>query len=103
METKDERYATFREHAELRERTASLEATMLQVGPTLARIETIVAAKNTSPPAPVDHGALAMQRALDVLERTQGRGGGAPAWLLALAFIGAIAIGAMGMRFFTGG
>lgn len=70
--TRDERYATFREHAELRERTASLEATMQQVGPALARIETMVAARSVQ--QPVDHGALAMQRALDALSTSKTNG-----------------------------
>ena len=58
----DQRYATFREHAELRERTATVEAQLVQIAPTLARIE---AAVRTPQPAPVDHLALSIQRVMD--------------------------------------
>lgn len=102
---KDERYATFREHAELRERTATLEATVLQIGPTLSRIETMVAAKNT--PA-VDHTALASHRAIETLptamaaafkEIKQG-GSNANPLLISLGTIIALAVGFVVAKFF---
>ena len=63
----DDRYATFREHAELRERTATVEANLMQIGPTLARIEAAVRAPVQQTP-PVDHYALAIQRVMDRME-----------------------------------
>ena len=97
-EPMDDRYATFREHAELRERTATLEASVAQIAPTLARIETLVAARQASPP--VDHGALAMQRALDAL--STAKPSGASPFLIGFAIVGALAIGVLGAMLFTG-
>lgn len=102
-DTMDERYANFREHAELRERTATLEATMAQVGPALARIETMVAARNAAPQpqAAPDHVVLALQRAADVFER--GKQSGGNGIITVFAIIGALAIGALAVLVFTGG
>lgn len=94
----DDRYATFREHAELRERTATLEATMLQVGPTLARIETMVATKAAPPSAP-DHVTLALQRAADVFERSKPSGGNPI--ITVFAMFGALAMGALAVLLLT--
>ena len=94
----DERYATFREHAELRERTATLEATMLQVGPTLARIETIVA---TKAPAPQQEtaAALALHRALDAFDKKGSGGLNTVTFILAMIGVGAVAF-MIGKSFF---
>lgn len=104
-EPMDDRYANFREHAELRERTATLEATMAQVGPALARIETMVAARNAAPQqqAAPDHVVLALQRAADVFERGKQSGGGGNAVITIFAIIGALAIGALAVLLLTGG
>lgn len=90
----DERYSTFREHAELRERTATLEATVLQIGPTLSRIETMVATKNQ----PVDHSALALQRVADLIERGKS-GAGMNPLLISLGTILALAVGFVVAKF----
>jgi hypothetical protein len=76
-EPMDERYATFREHAELRERTATLEETVRQVGPSLNRIETMIVAQKTSPQPPQETAAaLALHRALDAFDKKGGTGVG---------------------------
>lgn len=101
----DERYATFREHAELRERTATLEATIHQIGPALARIEQAVVTIARQPA--VDHSALAAHRVLDdlpqLLQTASQKTQGASPVLMAFALIGALAIGALGYKLFTGG
>lgn len=98
----DDRYATYREHAELRERVVAVEATMPQMAQTLSRIEIMVARQPPPAPAtpPVDHVALAMQRALDAFERRSSDPGGMSVIVRALAIVGAVAIGATGMWFF---
>lgn len=95
----DERYATFREHAELRERTATLEETVRQVGPSLNRIETMIVAQKTAPQPPQETAAaLALHRALDALPKQQG---GINTVTLILAMIGVAAIAfAVGKFFF---
>lgn len=88
----DERYATFREHAESRERIASLEVTVQQITPALARIETAVIARNAGQQQPQETAAaLALHRALDALPKQQGSG--LNLVLIVLAIIGALAIG----------
>ena len=91
MSDLDDRYATFREHAELRERTATLEATMLQVGPTLARIETMVASARQNAPQETT-AAAALHNAADAIRSLKGGGNSSPI-LTVLAFVGAVAIG----------
>lgn len=61
----DERYATAREHWELREDVAGLKADMRQIGPQLTRIETMIAAKATQPPQSqaADSNTLALHHA----------------------------------------
>lgn len=95
----DERYATFREHAESRERIASLEVTVQQITPALARIETAVIARNAANTQPQETAAaLALHRALDALPKQQG---GSSTALLILAMIGVAAIAfAVGKFFF---
>lgn len=91
-EPMDDRYATFREHAESRERIASLEVTVQQITPALARIETAVIARNaTQQPPQETAAALALHRALDALPKQQGSG--LNLVLIVLAIIGALAIG----------
>ena len=90
----DERYATFREHAELRERTATLEETVRQVGPSLNRIETMIVAQKAAPaPQQETAAALALHRALDAFDKKET---GSP-FVTTLAIIGALALGAGGM------
>ena len=105
----DDRYATFREHAELREQHAELRATVQQIPVALSRIETMLAARNQP-----DHHALAAHRALDELPQTLSQtlanvlansGAMKPNTspvLLAFAIIGAVALGALGMQLITG-
>ena len=100
----DERYATFREHAELREWTAKIDATVQQIPTSLARIETMLASARPA----VDHSALAAHRVLDDLPQiihsaTQKAGSGTNPILLAFAIIGALALGALGYHIATGG
>jgi hypothetical protein len=93
----DERYATFREHAELRERTATLEETVRQVGPSLNRIETMIVAQKTAPQTPPQEtaAALALHRAVDAIDAMRKNNGGSPILtLLAMIGVGAIAFGA---------
>lgn len=86
----DERYATFREHAELRERTATLEETVRQVGPSLNRIETMIVAQKAAPPPQQETAAaLALHRALDAFDKKGGSSSNTV--LIVLAVIGAAA------------
>ena len=109
-EAMDDRYATFREHAELRESHAELRATVQQIPVALSRIETMLAAKQHAP----DHNALTAHRMLDELPQTLsqtiaaaltnsslGKSNTSPA-LIALALIGAVALGALGMQLLVG-
>lgn len=106
MEPMDDRYATFREHAELRERAATIEATMQQLAPALARIETLITARTTPQ---VDHSALATHRVLDDLPqiieslRSKTNNSSPVPVLIAFAIVGAMAIGVLGYKFITGG
>jgi hypothetical protein len=85
----DERYATFREHAELRERTATLEETVRQVGPSLNRIETMIVAQKAVPqPQQETAAALALHRALDAFDKRDKGGGIGHSILITLALIG---------------
>lgn len=100
----DDRYITVREHVELRERTAIVEATLAQVPQQLARIEALLSARREER---VDHSALAAHRLLDDLptiiqSAKQGVGGVSPI-LIAFAIVGAMAIGALAYRIATGG
>lgn len=99
-EPMDERYATFREHAELRERTATLEETVRQVGPSLNRIETMIVAQKTAPqPQQETAAALALHRALDAFDKKSG--GGVNTVTLVFAMIGVAAVAfAVGKFFF---
>lgn len=96
----DERYPSAREHWRLVERVATVEADMRQIGPSLARIETTLAAKMSAPPPPPQEtaAALALHRALDALPKQQG---GSNIALIILAMIGVAAIAfAVGKFFF---
>jgi hypothetical protein len=99
MAEMDERYATFREHAELRERTATLEETVRQVGPSLNRIETMIVAQKAAPQQQADHVALALQRAADVFER--GKPSGTNPIITIFALFGALAMGALAVLLLT--
>ena len=91
----DERYASFRELAGLRERTATLEASLPAISQALARIESSLAA-NRQPPT--DHVTLALQRALDVFERRPS-GGSNPLSIAGLTIV-ALAVGFVVAKFF---
>ena len=101
----DERYATFREHAELREWTAKIDASVQQIPTALARIETMIATQRAAPP--VDHQALTAHRVLDelpqILQAARSQTQGVSPILIAFAIIGAMAIGALAYRIITGG
>jgi len=93
----DERYATAREHWELREDVAGLKADVRQIGPSLARIETMIAAKSSQAPQQ-DNVILAVHDlAKSVRESVDGRTGNTNPILITLAIIGACAIGAGAM------
>lgn len=114
-ESFDDRYVGFREHAaamqrtdaelaRLRERQATTEATLLhEVAGVRADVAEMKQLMLRPPPPPVDHTALAIQRALDDLGSRRVTGGGSlPAWLLILAGAGVAAFG-YAVRFFIGG
>lgn len=101
----DDRYVGFREHAaaqqrldselaRIRERQATTEATLLhEVAGVRADVAEMKQLMLRPPPAPpVDHGALAMQRALDALTANKPSATAHP-FLSVMAFIGALAIG----------
>ena len=113
----DDRYVAYREHAQamqrtdaelarLRERQATTEATLLHevaaVRSDVAEVKQLMLkAPAAPPPTPSpDHAALAMQRALDLLE--QRRGGPAP-FLIVFAILGALGLGFIAARFLLGG
>lgn len=112
MTEMDDRYATFREHAELREQHAELRATVQQIPVALSRIETMLATRHQP-----DHSALAAHRALDELPKNlaqtfadalnnsgiTGRSNNTSPALIAFALIGAVALGALGMQLIVGG
>lgn len=96
----DDRYATFREHAELRERTATLEETVRQVAPSLNRIETMIVAQKAAPP-PSQHDSVIL--AVHDLAKSvrEQRADGGNTVLVVLAIAGAAAIAFMiGKTFF---
>ena len=105
----DDRYVAYREHAQaqqrtdaelarLRERQATTEATLLhEVAAVRADVGEVKQLMLKAPPPPVDQGALAMQRAMDMLE--QRRGGGASPFLIVFAILGALALGFVAARF----
>lgn len=104
-DTFDDRYVGFREHAaaqqrldselaRMRERQATTEATLLHdVAGVRADVAEMKQLMLRPPPAPVDHGALAMQRALDALANAKP-GGSTHPFLTVFAVIGAFALGA---------
>lgn len=97
----DERYPSSREHWRLVERVATVEADMRQIGPTLARIETMIAARAPQQTPPQETAAaLALHRALDALPKQQS--GGLNTVLVVLAIVGALAIGFMAAGLITG-
>lgn len=95
----DGRYASAREHWQLVERVATTEADMRQIGPALARIETMVATRSQPPQQQETAAALALHRAADMFERTKQSGNGVHPAILTLAIVGAFAIGAVVMYF----
>lgn len=96
----DERYPSLREHWKVVERMATVEAEMRQIGPALARIETMIAARAPQPPQETA-AALALHRALDALPKQQS--GDLNTVLVVLAIVGALAIGFLAARLITGG
>lgn len=112
MSDMDDRYVGFREHAaaiqrtdtelsRLRERQATTEASLLHemtaVRSDVGELKQILL-RPTAPP--VDHSALAMQRALDALS---AKPSGASPFLTIFAVVGALAIGVLGAMLFMGG
>ena len=108
----DDRYVGFREHAaaqqrldselaRIRERQATTEATLLhEVAGVRADVAEMKQLMLRPPVPPVDHGALAMQRALDAL--TSNKSNGSHPLLTVMSVIGALAIGAVTVMLFTG-
>ena len=107
----DDRYVAYREHAaafqrtseemaRLRERQATTEATLLHevaaVRSDVGELKQIMLRQ----PEQVNHGALAMQRAMDMLESKKG--GGSSPFLIVFAVLGALAIGFMVARLLGG-
>ena len=66
----DERYATAREHWELREDVAALKADMRQIGPQLTRIETMLAAKTPQQQPAPDTNSLALHNIADAMRKS---------------------------------
>ena len=101
----DPRYPDFRAHAALQERVSKLEASLMHLPNDVAelrrrqdqifsKLETLGEKMDGLKTSPVDHGALALQRMLDVVERRGGAPG--PSWVeRAVALVGAMAIGAI--------
>lgn len=109
----DDRYVAYREHAaafqrtseemaRLRERQATTEATLLHevaaVRSDVGELKQIMLRQ----PDQVNHGALAAQRAMDMIEANNRRPGGSP-FLVIFSVLGALALGFMGARFLLGG
>ena len=107
----DDRYVAYREHAaafqrtseemaRLRERQATTEATLLHevaaVRSDVGELKQLILRQ----PEQVNHGALAAQRAMDMME-ARGNKGGSP-FLVIFAVLGALALGFMGARFLLG-
>lgn len=94
----DDRYATFREHADLHRQHSALEAgvnnQLTNINSNLSDIKTMLVAR--PPPQQETAAALALHRALDAVEKKLGGGGSSPA-VTALAIIGACALTAAGM------
>lgn len=100
----DDRYVGFREHAaaqqrfdselaRLRERQATTEATLLhEVAGVRADVAEMKQMLLRPAPPPVDHGALALQRALDALT---SKPSGSHPFLTVMAVVGALAVGAV--------
>ena len=109
----DDRYVAYREHAaavhrtseeiaRLRERQATTEATLLhEVAAVRTDVSEMKQIMLRQPAERVDHGALAMQRAMDMMEANR-RPGGSP-FLIIFAVLGALALGFLGARFLLGG
>lgn len=99
----DIRYASFRDHAEVRERLVALE-TGLRTD--VSEIKAMLMRPVTSAQQQVDHTALAIQRVMDTVDRklttavTPAAGGSTI--MRALAIIGAFSMGAVGMYFVLG-
>ena len=94
----DEIYVRFREHAALSERVTAVEGLSTRVEAQLSRIETAIARTAQMPlavaPQQETAAALALHRALDAFDNRRSSGGSTPTIVLALAIIGAIALGA---------
>lgn len=108
----DDRYVAYREHAQamqrtdaelarLRERQATTEATLLhEMAATrqdVNEIKQLIIRPQI--PQPVDHAALAAQRAMDMIQTQQRSVGGPSPLLIAFAIMGALAIGFVAARF----
>lgn len=112
----DDRYVAYREHAQaqqrtdaelarLRERQATTEATLLHevagVRSDVSEMKQMLVRAPAQQDKP-DHAALAMQRALDMLDQRRSGGGPSP-FLIVFAILGALALGFIAARFLLGG
>jgi len=93
----DERYATFREHAESRERIATLEVTVSNLPTQLARIETAIIAKSAAPADHINWQSTA-HRAMDLLEQRK-QSGGVGVGTMILIGLGMMLVGFAGVWF----
>ena len=101
----DPRYPDFRAHAALQERVSKLEASLMHLpndvaelrrrqDQIFAKLDGLGEKMDGLKGGPIDHGALAMQRMMDMFERRNT--GGGPSWMeRAIALVGAMAIGAI--------
>lgn len=108
----DDRYVGFREHAaavqrmdaelsRLREWQATTEASLLhQMTAVRSDVGELKQLLLRPPAPPVDHAALALQRAIDAVEK---RGGSPSPFLTIFAIVGAIAMGVLATMLFIGG
>ena len=104
----DPRYPDFRAHAALQERVSKLEASLMHLpndvaelrrrqDQIFAKLDLLGEKMDSIKSGPVDHGALALQRMLDVVERRGGQPG--PSWVeRAIALVGAMAIGGLSIK-----
>ena len=108
----DDRHVSYREFAgavlrsseemaRLRERQATTEATLLHEVAAVRSDVSEMKQMMLRQPEQVNHGALAAQRAMDMMEASR-RPGGSP-FLVIFSVLGALALGFMGARFLLGG
>lgn len=98
----DIRYASFRDHAEVRERLVALETGLRTDVSEIKAMLMRPSQTAVAPPHELQGLSLAIQRMMDALDRRSdvGGGGGVSVIVRALAIVGAISLGALGMYFF---